>query len=62
MSPEAQLSARAAAETTEPLVVQLGDRRYPIHVASGLLDRAGAILAPLLPQPLVLLVTDTNVA
>jgi 3-dehydroquinate synthase len=62
MSPEAQLSARAAAETTEPLVVQLGDRRYPIHVASGLLDRAGAILAPLLPRPLVLLVTDTNVA
>jgi len=45
-----------------PLVVDLAERRYPIHISSGLLDRAGAVLAPLLPRPLVLLVTDSNVA
>ncbi len=45
-----------------PLVVELAERRYPIHIASGLLDQAGEILAPLLPRPLALLVTDTNVA
>jgi 3-dehydroquinate synthase len=46
----------------EPLVVELAERRYPIHISCGLLDRAGEILAPLLPRPLALLVTDTNVA
>lgn len=45
-----------------PLVVELAERRYPIHLESGLLDRAGAVLAPLLPRPLILLVTDANVA
>ena len=45
-----------------PLMVELTERRYPIHISSGLLDRAGAVLAPLLPRPLVLLVTDANVA
>jgi len=45
-----------------PLVVELAERRYPIHIESGLLDRAGTVLGPLLPRPLVLLVTDANVA
>ncbi len=62
MSPDVPVSARALARSSEPLLVQLGERRYPIHVASGLLDRAGELLAPLLPRPLVLVVTDTNVA
>jgi 3-dehydroquinate synthase len=43
-------------------MVQLGERRYPIHVGAGLLDRAGELLLPILPRPLALLVTDTNVA
>ncbi len=47
---------------TAPLMVELAERRYPIHIRAGLLDRAGEILAPLLPRPLALLVTDTNVA
>jgi 3-dehydroquinate synthase len=62
MSPEAPVMARDAAMATGPLMVQLGERRYPIHVEAGLLERAGELLAPLLPRPLVLLVTDTNVA
>lgn len=45
-----------------PVIVELGERRYPIHIASGLLAEAGELLAPLLPRPLVLLVTDGNVA
>ena len=66
MSREAQEVAQNLAQnlamSSEHLVVQLGERRYPIHVAASLLDRAGEVLAPLLPRPLVLLVTDTNVA
>lgn len=62
MSLELRRSARTAAEAAGPLVVQLGERCYPIHVAAGLLERAGEVLAPLLPRPLVLLVTDTHVA
>ena len=46
----------------QPLMVELAERRYPVHIASGTLDRAGTLLAPLLPRPVVLLVTDTNVA
>jgi 3-dehydroquinate synthase len=44
------------------LRVDLGDRSYDILVGSGLLDDAGAHLAPLLPQPRVIIVTDVNVA
>jgi 3-dehydroquinate synthase len=62
MSPEAPAKARDAAMATGPLMVQLGERHYPIHVEAGLLERAGELLVPLLPRPLVLLVTDTNVA
>ncbi len=47
---------------TAPLEVRLGERHYAVHVAIGLLERAGSLLAPLLPRPLVLLVTDTHVA
>jgi 3-dehydroquinate synthase len=42
--------------------VALGDRSYPIHVGSGVLSEAGALLAPCLPRPRVLVVTNSVVA
>lgn len=42
--------------------VQLGQRGYDIHVGSGLTARAGQLIAPLLPRPQVVIVTDENVA
>ncbi|MFO1362651.1 MAG: 3-dehydroquinate synthase [Burkholderiales bacterium] len=41
--------------------VALGERGYPIHIGAGLLDRAD-LLAPLLPQPRVAVVTSATVA
>ena len=41
--------------------VALGARSYPIHIQSGLLARAGALLAPLVGQRRVAIVTDENV-
>jgi 3-dehydroquinate synthase len=41
--------------------VALGERSYPIHVGAGLLDRAD-LLAPLLPQRRVAIVTNETVA
>jgi 3-dehydroquinate synthase len=42
--------------------VVLGERSYPIHVGSGLLSEAGTLLAPRLPRPRVLVVTNPVVA
>ncbi|MET0919374.1 MAG: 3-dehydroquinate synthase [Burkholderiales bacterium] len=42
--------------------VALGERSYSIHVGPGLLADAGALLAPLLPQPRVVIVTNPVVA
>ena len=42
--------------------VSLGERSYAIHVGPGLLAEAGALLAPLLPQPRVVVVTNPVVA
>lgn len=44
------------------LNVALQDRSYPIHIGTGLIDRAGSILAPLIKQPRVFIITDENVA
>jgi len=44
------------------LHVALGERGYDIVVGEGLLARAGALLAPVLPAKRVVVVTDTNVA
>jgi 3-dehydroquinate synthase len=44
------------------LQVALGERSYPIHVGSGLLVGAGGLLAPLLPQPRAIIVTNPVVA
>lgn len=42
--------------------VELGARAYEIHVAAGLLDRAGALIAPFCPSGRALIVTDQHVA
>ncbi len=42
--------------------VSLGDRSYEVRIASGLMARAGAEIAPLLKRPFVPVVTDATVA
>jgi 3-dehydroquinate synthase len=42
--------------------VALGERSYPIHVGAGLLRDAGVLLAPLLPRPRVVIVSNPVVA
>ncbi|MEO8305226.1 MAG: 3-dehydroquinate synthase [Betaproteobacteria bacterium] len=44
------------------LDVPLGERRYPIHVGPGLLAQAGALLAPILPRPRAVIVSNPVVA
>jgi len=44
------------------LTVDLGPRSYPIHIGSGLIDRAGALAAPLLGGGRALVVADATVA
>lgn len=46
----------------EPLRVDLPGRAYDIRIGTGLLDRAGELLAPLLGRASVAVVTDENVA
>ncbi|MDN5569345.1 MAG: 3-dehydroquinate synthase [Paracoccus sp. (in: a-proteobacteria)] len=49
---------------TDPVTVHvpLGDRAYDVRIGTGLIDRAGAEIAPLLARPRVVVVTDENVA
>ncbi len=47
--------------SAQTLTVDLGDRSYPIHIGSGLLDRADLLL-PHLAQKRVVVVTNTTVA
>ncbi|HUF55878.1 MAG TPA: 3-dehydroquinate synthase [Thermohalobaculum sp.] len=42
--------------------VDLGARGYEIRIGAGLLDQAGALIAPLLPRPRTVIVTDGRVA
>ena len=42
------------------LRVALGERSYEITIGAGLLDRAGELLAPLLPLRRMVIVTDEN--
>ncbi|MBU3076370.1 3-dehydroquinate synthase [Sphingomonas quercus] len=44
------------------ITVALGARSYPVDIENGLLDRAGAVLAPLARANRLFLVTDVNVA
>ncbi len=47
--------------TPATLSVDLGARRYDIVIGDGVLDRAGALLAPHLVRPFAVIVTDTIV-
>ena len=47
---------------TETIRVDLGERGYDIVVGDGVLARAGELLAPVLSQNRVIVVTDRNVA
>ncbi len=42
--------------------VDLGERSYPIYIGPGLLEAAGAHIAPHLERPFTVIVTDKNVA
>ncbi|WP_050526294.1 3-dehydroquinate synthase [Pseudorhodobacter aquimaris] len=46
---------------TDVVHVELGSRSYDVRIADGLIDRAGAEIAPLLPRRRVAIVTDENV-
>lgn len=46
----------------ETVRVELGERAYDIHIATGLLGEAGAHIAPLLSRPRVAIVSDEHVA
>ena len=46
---------------SEEIAVELGARRYPIHVGAGLIAKAGALLKPIAKGP-VPVVTDSHVA
>lgn len=49
-------------ESSDLVRVALGARAYDIRVGRGLLAQAGALLSPVLSQPRVFIVTDSNVA
>lgn len=42
--------------------VELGPRSYDIHLGTDLMEQAGTLLSPLLPNARTVIVTDTNVA
>lgn len=46
----------------ETVTVNLGSRSYAVRIGTGLLDRVGDELAPLLARPRVAIITDENVA
>lgn len=46
----------------ETVNLPLGERAYDIHIGEGVLEQAGALIAPLLPRPYTVVVTDANVA
>ena len=43
------------------LTIHLGERSYPIHVAPGILDRAGALMAEALGPCRCAIITDNQV-
>ena len=47
---------------SQTLRVTLGERSYPITIGSGLIERAGELLAPLIPLRRTIVVTDENLA
>ncbi|HWK47449.1 MAG TPA: 3-dehydroquinate synthase [Stellaceae bacterium] len=59
---ETQAMSEARGGTATRLTVGLGERGYDIVVGTGLLDRAGALVRPLLRTTRVLVLTDETVA
>ena len=55
-------AAIAAHHPAERLHVALGERSYDVVIGRDLLARSGALLAPVLPQPRIAIVTDSNLA
>ena len=47
---------------TTQVRVELGARGYDIHIGAGLLERAGELVAPLLRERRIIVVSDANVA
>ena len=56
------LDALTAWRAPRRLPVSLAARSYEVVVGDGLIRRAGALLAPVLPQKRVVVISDTNVA
>lgn len=48
--------------TIQTIPVRLAARSYDVHIGSGLLQRAGELIAPFAPSERVFVVTDRNVA
>ncbi len=44
------------------LLIPLGPRSYRLHIGAGLVDRAGVLVAPLLKQKRVFVISDSHVA
>ncbi len=55
-------SSRTRAAPAAPIIVNLGERTYPIYVDDGVLQQAGTLIAPKLKRPKTVIVTDENVA
>jgi shikimate kinase/3-dehydroquinate synthase len=55
------MAALAGYVPPQRLAVQLASSRYDVVVGNGLLSRAGALLAPVLPQKRAVIVTDATV-
>ncbi len=48
-------------KTPDELLVDLGERSYRILVGEGLIDKAGALIHPLIKQPRAIVVTDRHI-
>ncbi len=53
---------KSKSDSTSILTVDLGDRSYPIHIGSRLIEQSSNLISPLLRQPGTFIVTDENVA
>lgn len=56
------IEALALSRRPVQLPIALSNARYDVVIGTGLISRAGALLAPLLPQKNVVIITDENVA
>jgi shikimate kinase/3-dehydroquinate synthase len=62
MTTERLLTALEAHPVPRRVAVRLAQAQYEVVIGPGLIGRAGAHLAPILPQKRVIIVTDANVA